>query len=71
MSILKDVNDRANAIVNVDTDVETLSTYWNKHGTDMDSDAINSAIRNDLAQLEYMPDQIETIVPKIMDKVHK
>ena len=71
MGILKDVNDRAKVVVNVDTDVETLSTYWNEHGTDMDADAINSAVRNDLAQLEYMPDQIETIVPQIMDRVQK
>jgi hypothetical protein len=71
MGILKDVNDRAKVVINVDTDVETLSTYWNEHGTDMDTDAINSAVRNDLAQLEYMPDQIETIVPQIMDRVQK
>ena len=67
MSLLKDVNEMAAMHQpNVKEEMHRIAEYWRKHGYDMDEAQVREAVAMDLEQLEYSPQQVEEMVPQIM-----
>lgn len=67
MDLLKSINEMAAMHQpNVREEMQRIAEYWREHGNDMDEMQIREAIAMDLEQLEYSPQQVEEMVPQIM-----
>lgn len=67
MGLLKELNEMAATHQpNVKEEMQRIADYWREHGTDMGPDEVREAIAMDLEMLEYSPDQVEEMVPQIM-----
>ncbi len=50
-------------------DVERLVKYWKENMKGMSTDELREAIGDELEQLEYSPEEVEKMVPKILKMV--
>lgn len=52
-------------------DMKKIADYWNLHGRDMSDDDLREAIGYDLEMLEYTPEQVEAMVPTILQMLDR
>ena len=64
---LSDVN--ITETVDVNAEIEKIASHWREHGKGMSKDDLADAVGNDLEQLEYSPQQVEKLVPRIVKMV--
>lgn len=70
MDLLKSINEMAAMHQpNVKEEMQRIAEYWREHGQDMDEAQVREAIAMDLEQLEYSPQQVEEMVPQIMQRL--
>lgn len=48
-----------------------IASYWRGRAHSMSDSELRDAIANDLEQIEYSPDQVEKLVPRILRMVRK
>lgn len=54
----------------VERDIERIATYWDDEtAAGMSDNDVREAVGYDLEQLEYTPDQVEVIVPRILRRM--
>ncbi len=59
MSLIKQINEQANA----QAEVQRIADHWKQYANKMSDQQLADAVGNDLEQLEYTPDQVEKLVP--------
>lgn len=70
MSLLKQINEIAVLTTeSVHEEMRRIASYWAEHGSDMSDDELMDAIANDLEQLEYTPEQIDMLAPRVVEMV--
>jgi hypothetical protein len=63
------VNETMSQHTDVNSEVARLVDHWKEHGKGMSDDQLADAIGNDLEQLEYSPQEVSSLVSKIVAKV--
>lgn len=56
-------------MVDADSEVKRIAAHWKEQGKGMSKDDLINAIGNDLEQLEYSPEDVEKLVPRILKMV--
>lgn len=70
MELIKEINDMAAPMMpETQDEMKRLAEYWMENGADMSEDELRDAIGNDLEQLEYTPDQVDQMIPVILQMV--
>jgi len=69
MSLIKQLNETANA----DAEIVRIAKHWADADkkANMSDKQLTDVISNDLEQLEYEPDQIDTMTTKILKLIRK
>lgn len=71
MSLLKSINEMAVLTTeSVHSEMRRIASYWKEHGSDMSDNDLLDAIANDLEQLEYTPEQIDMLAPRVVEMIH-
>jgi len=70
MGLLKEVNDMANAQQpEAQEELQRIAEYWIENGHDMSEEKLRDAVADDLEQLDYAPEQVEQMLPQILNMI--
>lgn len=69
-SLIKEVNDMAAVgMPDAREEMARIANYWRENGEGMTEDELTDSIAMDLEMLEYPPEQVEIMIPQILELV--